>query len=233
MKKHFFATMVAAAAMATYGVDDTSAQLDALLATSNLWGATASAYDAALGAALQPLKGQSDVLRRWFVAMCGYDEFPSGTNDSSWLLKKRRLIWLSLPQKAIVSSTNCWLAAASYLRRLKEQDSAELQELEGLINPESVVQPQINGLASEGLKAYLAGNADGINANFAMHRSIRSAISQIVHSVTNDFPCAILPTIPAEERFSIISNVAERARLTTAEQATIEVVIAPPTEGAK
>ena len=222
MKKLFFAATVVAVTLATQGADDMSARLDALLATSNLWGTTVAEYGAALGAALRPLKGQADAQRRWFVAMCGYDEFPSGTNDVSWLREKRRMVWLCLPRKAIVSSTNCWLAAASYLRRLKEQDIPELQELEGLIRPESVVQLQINDTASENLKAYLASRADGINASFAMHRSIRSAISQIVHAVTNDFPCAILPTIPAAERFSIISNVAERARLTTVERATIE-----------
>ena len=119
MKKFFFATTVAAATLVSQGVDDMSAQLDALLATSNLWGTTVAEYGAALDAALRPLKGQADVQCRWFVAMCGYDEFPSGTSDVSWLREKRRMVWLSLPRKTMSSSTNCWLAAASYLRRLK------------------------------------------------------------------------------------------------------------------
>jgi len=221
MKKLFFAATLVAR-LTAQGADSLLERSEALFATSNLWGTTTVAYEAVLDAALRPLKGQADVRRRWFVALCGYDEFPSGTGDGTWLREKRRLVWLNQPRKAIVSSTNCWLAAASYLRRLKEQDRPELQELEDRMQPENVVQPPLNDTASETLKAYLAGRVNGINADFATHRAIRSAVSQIGHAVTNDFPRAILPTLSMAERFAIISNVAERACLTATERAILQ-----------
>lgn len=220
MKRLFYAA-VTIAMLATHAADDIAEQTEALFATSNLWGTTTAEYDAALGAALRPLKGQTDVQCLWFAAVCDYAEFPSGAGDSSWLMEKRRLLWLNLPRKVIVSSTNCWCAVAAYLGRLKEQVRPELQELEDLIQTGSVIQTPLNDTASESLKAYLSNRANGLNADFAAHRAIRSAILQTARAVTNDFPCAILPQMDATERTAIVSNIAERARLTEAEASVL------------
>jgi len=186
---------------------------DVLMATSNLWGVSLHEYRESVGSALRQIGPQSEARCLWFVDMCGYDEFPLSRSDTTWLDEKRRLVIFNLRTKAVSTSTNCWLAAADFLRRIKRSYVPELVELESLRVSGTPGQESLDGAASVALMSYLCDTNSNFKSDWQCHGKLRTAESTLMRTVTNDFPRAILPGLAPSQRPLVISNIAERAAI--------------------
>ena len=186
---------------------------DVLMATSNLWGVSLHEYQVSVGSALRQVEPQSGSRCLWFVDVCGYDEFPLSRSDTTWLDEKRRLMILNLRTKVVSTSTNCWLAAADFLCRIKQSYVPELVELESLRTPGNLGQESLDVAASGALMSYLCDTNSNFKADWQCHGKLRTTESTLMRMVTNDFPRAILPGLAPSQRPLVISNIAERAAI--------------------
>jgi len=186
---------------------------DALLATSNLWGVSLYEYQEAVGNVLRQVGPQSEIRCLWFADMCGYNEFPLSRSDMTWLDEKRKLMIFNLRTKVVSTSTNCWLAAADFLCRIKHSYVPELVELESLRAPGNLGHESLDGSASGALMSYLSDTNSNFKADWQCHGKLRTTESTLMRMVTNDFPRAILPGLAPSQRPLVISNIAERAAI--------------------
>ena len=182
--------------------------------TSNAWGTSSKEYRTAVFSALSEARQQgvgSDALCGWFTNMvaCACPD----TSFEVWAGEKRFMIGMGTGIPEIASSTDCWLSVADYY--------GELKGLRVALSEDTTRVERFAFLTNENTTAYYAALEDE-KKRLGKYRVVGEVMPGISNVVLSSFPSVILPRLAEGDRFEMVSNVAERARLTEAEVHSLE-----------
>lgn len=199
------AVMGVIVAVLAQGADSPAALREALYATSNLRGKTddVGAYRMArhrIGMQLKKCQNGDAIWREWNEEFLRFIAHSPDTRDV-WLEEGGVELLMSGSDGSTCTSTNCWLAAADYSRRVLGLRRAAYAEWTA----------QNQGRGASGTFELEAAPAyrEAWNRLAVADRAVEPAL----YALTNLFPAAILPRLSTDEGAAFYSNVLRRAEL--------------------
>lgn len=199
------AVMGAIVAFFAQGEESAVALREALYATSNLWGRAddVGAYRMArrrIGMQLKERRDGNAIWREWNEEFLRFIAHSPDTSDV-WLEEGGVELLMSGSDGSTCTSTNCWLAAADYSRRVLGLRRAAYAEW--------VAQNQGRGASG----TFELGTAPAYREAWNRLAVADRAVEPALYALTNLFPAAILPKLSTDEGSAFYSNVLRRADL--------------------
>ncbi len=182
-----------------------SAIVDSLYALTNQWGVAngLQQYWTSRRTIEKQLLGYEDaqaILKDW--RLCMVDFIKENTSvDKSWLREGSSELLRMSYSNLFQTSTNCWFSAADFMGKIETRRTRALKRKQEI---EAQSSKEYGFWTNQTRESNLTRNE---------YLDLDYIIAPVAFSVTNNFPKAILPTLPAEEGATLYTNILRRAGL--------------------